>query len=89
MFSIVQGERCGRVSMALASESPTKSSQSGFQRSFRPSIIAMLPMWAIVIVRWPISAGAYVGCRDLHAVVEVAVLAPFDPSPAASISLGR
>ena len=31
---------------------------SGFHRSLRPSSMAMLPMCGMVIVRWPVSAGA-------------------------------
>lgn len=57
-FFIVHGSRWARVSRASASASSKKRSASGFQRSLRPSIIAMLPMCATVMVRWPTSAGA-------------------------------
>ena len=52
------GSRCLRLSIALASASSPKDSSAGFQRNFLPNRIAMLPMWATVAVRWPISAGA-------------------------------
>ncbi len=57
-WASVHGSRCLRVSMALASSSSRKRSAAGSQRSLRPRSMAMLPMWAMVIVRWPISKGA-------------------------------
>gem|GEM_PF-4437599 len=57
-FFMVQGSRWGRVRRASASASSTNRSARGFQRSFRPSIMAMFPIWATVIVRCPTSAGA-------------------------------
>ena len=59
------GSRMARASRRLASSSCGNRSACGSQRSLRPNSMAMLPRWATVQQRWPISAGKY-GSRALE-----------------------
>ena len=52
-----KGARIGRLSIRLASSSPTNCSFAGSHASFRPPRRSeMLPIWQTLTERWPISA---------------------------------
>src|SRR5262249_39089958 len=59
------GDRSGRLSIAVGSESPRISSLSGSQRILRFSRMAMLPRLQIDAVRWPSSTEPIGSCRVL------------------------